>query len=91
MNRGEGQRAEERDSLAESDLGLDPKTPRSWLEPKSRVGHSTCWATKAPPIYVFSVISELQDIFPISVKIAQYPYTSPFQYALGLYFTLAFP
>lgn len=44
-----------------------------------------------PLIYVFTAISELPDSFLTSVKIVQRPYTSLFQYAFGLYFTLGFP
>ena len=50
----EGQREREReiqaDSMlsAEPDMGLDLKTLRSGPELKSRVGHLTHWATKAP-------------------------------------------
>ena len=32
----------------ESNAGLHPRTPRSWLEQKSRVGCLTSWATQAP-------------------------------------------
>ena len=35
-------------SCAELDVGLNLTTLRSWSELKSRVRHSTCWATEAP-------------------------------------------
>ena len=55
VSRGEAER-EERDNAKQAlsfqhraDLMLDPMTVRSWPEPKSRVGHSTDWATQVPP------------------------------------------
>lgn len=42
-------------------------------------------------IYIFRVISVLPDISATSLKLAQHPYTSLFQYAFGLYFTWGFP
>ena len=50
---GERQRVKERESQAdllnaERDVGLDPRTLRSWPEPKPQVGCPTNWATQAP-------------------------------------------
>ena len=50
----EGQRKRERESQSDSTLSMEPDavfhlvTLGSWPEPKSRVGHSTDWATQAP-------------------------------------------
>ena len=57
---GAGQRERERESQSQADsvmsvepnTGLDPTTPGSWPEPKSRIRHSTYWATPAP-IHVY--------------------------------------
>ena len=39
-------------SNAEPDARLDPRTLRSWPEPKSIVGHLTNWATQVPPEFI---------------------------------------
>ena len=48
---GKGKRESQAGSMlsAEPNLGLNPTTLGSLLEPKSRIEHSTDWASKAPP------------------------------------------
>ena len=41
--------------IMEPNMGLNLTTVRSWPEPKSRVGHSTDWATQVPLVFVFIV------------------------------------
>ena len=47
---GEREREFPADSVlrGEPHLGRDPRTPRAWPEPKSRVSHSADWVTEEP-------------------------------------------
>ena len=48
----------------------NPRTMRSWPEPKSRVSHSTDWATQAPLLTLFSHLLNLNhvNLLPIQKK-----------------------
>ena len=48
-----GAEGEREKQIPESNVGLYPRTLRSWPEPKSRVRHLTNWAIQAPLVLCF--------------------------------------
>ena len=70
---GEGEKPKQSALSTEPEVGLDLMTLRSWPELKSRVGHSTSWATQTTPrISILFHWSVCLSLMPISHHLDYY-------------------
>ena len=67
----------------ESDMGLNPRTQRPWLELKSRVSCSTDWATQIPQLATYGWWRKKKKAYQSPYQFS-YPYQLIFSYQKGL-------